>query len=170
MFRKILGSLLLCLPLVLIAAANTEQAVQEPAQQGSVLTDPVQKDPAPMELLAEEPLLCSTPNQPPAQLLEAPQAVLASSCTVTVDCWDGSQRTCTGSPCFGYDSDCPSQRGYCYGSTTGFRYCPQCCSSTTPCSKYEGRSCSPNGSRIDCLFEGSGCASCFCSGGIWNCP
>lgn len=57
--------------------------------------------------------------------------------TCTTNCWDGSHVTCSGSSCNVVDSNCSGgQRGYCYGSTTGYRYCPACpsCTATATCS------------------------------------
>lgn len=86
-------------------------------------------------------------------------------------CWDGSYVTCWGTSCTARDSSCPGQRGYCYGSSTGYRYCPPCpctspCSATALCS---------NGSKVSC----SGCSGdcyainncyAYCDGVYHWCP
>jgi hypothetical protein len=79
-----------------------------------------------------------------------------SYCTATVDCWDGTTRSCTGvSPCSYLPSNCPSSRGWvsCGGART---YCP-------PCPLLQ---CDMDGARCwgdyDCRPSGYACDSCVC--------
>jgi hypothetical protein len=45
----------------------------------------------------------------------------------TALCWDGSAVTCSGAEFRGKDSDCAAgERGFCYGTNTGYLYCPVC--------------------------------------------
>ncbi len=76
--------------------------------------------------------------------------------TCVADCWDGSHVTCTGSSCSEVDSSCGAgQRGYCYGTDTGYRYCPVCqggsCHAETTCS---------GGGSVSC-DGGPGCFSVY---------
>lgn len=64
-------------------------------------------------------------------------------------CQDGSYVSCYGTSCTAVDASCPSQRGYCTGTSTGTRYCPVCtCSATASC---------PDGSTVSCTGTGSTC-------------
>jgi len=81
---------------------------------------------------------------------------IESSCSATVDCWDGSTRSCTGvTPCSYVPSSCPSHRGWvtCGGVRT---YCP-------PCPLLQ---CNTDGDRCwgdyDCRPYGYDCDSCVC--------
>lgn len=50
--------------------------------------------------------------------------------TCSADCEDGSKVFCSGTSCSAYDNTCSSTSsfaGYCYGTTTGYKYCPSCC-------------------------------------------
>ncbi len=156
-----LTALILCLALIPVAAAaEDEPAALEPTPEevGQPVTDPA------------VPAECSTPTTLQQEQLEPDFLAAAAGCYA--DCWDGSRAYCSGSYCFAYDSSCPSQRGYCYGSSTGYRYCPPCpsdCPSNFPCSKYEGNSCWKQGTRVDCK-DGNFCSFCFCGGGgTWIC-
>lgn len=65
------------------------------------------------------------------------------------ECQDGSTVTCTGSSCNATDASCPAERGSCWGSDTGTRYCPVCtCSATALC---------PDGSTVSCTGTGDSC-------------
>ena len=81
-------------------------------------------------------------------------------------CWDGSTASCYGTSCSAVDSSCPSQRGYCTGSSSGTRYCPACpCSATASC---------PGGGSVSCTGT-SGCFAinnCYasCNGTLHWCP
>jgi hypothetical protein len=116
---------------------------------------------------AAEPLPAACSMSLPA--LDWTPVPAATTAACTADCWNGSQVSCTGASCYAVDSSCPDQRGYCWGSDTGYRYCPRCCSSTIPCWKIDGWSCSPDGSHTDCM-DGSACYSCRCWNGTWLCP
>jgi hypothetical protein len=160
MYSRILAALL-CLVLVPlaagVAAADEQAAVQEPAAPAPAAP------PSPVEAPALCPAPAASPVGPPELAFSATTAICSANC------WCGADVECSGASCYAVDSSCPAQRGYCWGSTTGYRYCPQCCSASTPCFKYEGKGCAPNGSTIPCL-EGCGCAQCICSGGTWHCP
>jgi hypothetical protein len=148
-----------CLALSPLAAA------EEPPAESPLILEPA---------LSTGPAACTGP----ANLGEAPEpAVLlatAGTCSATADCWDGSQRTCTASgtsaQCSFVDSNCPDQRGYCWSSDEGYKYCPRCPCNAPPCSKYEGQKCKP-GTRSPLCDTFGICAHCFCtSGGIYICP
>ena len=65
------------------------------------------------------------------------------------ECQDGSFITCWGASCTATDASCPSQRGSCWGTDTGTRYCPVCtCSATASC---------PDGSSVSCTGTGNNC-------------
>ncbi len=55
---------------------------------------------------------------------ESQEASIQSVCTA--ECQHGPDQTCRGSSCFAVDQDCPSERGYCWGSDTGTKYCQEC--------------------------------------------
>jgi hypothetical protein len=87
-------------------------------------------------------------------------------------CWDGSYVSCWGTSCTARDSSCSSgHRGYCYGSSTGYRYCPPCpcasqCSASTTCA---------NGSTVSCSGCSGDCYSikncyAYCDGVYHWCP
>lgn len=65
------------------------------------------------------------------------------------ECQDGSTVTCSGSSCNATDASCPTERGSCWGSDTGTKYCPPCtCSATALC---------PDGSTVSCTGTGDSC-------------
>jgi len=165
MTRTILASMILCLALVPTAIADEglEPTPAAPAEnpEPAATQTPATEPPVDCSTLVESPAL------PPAPMFAAAGGAALSTCTA--DCWNGSSVTCTGSSCSATDSSCPTQRGYCWGTDTGYKYCPVCCSATLPCWKLDGRSCSPNGSHQQCL-DGSHCFSCVCWNGIWACP
>lgn len=104
---------------------------------------------------------------PPAAQEVAKRPSVTPKSTTIVHCWDGSTRTCYGASSSGADSNCPGQRGYCTGTSTGTLYCPGCpCSATTTCP--------PNGTTLYC--EGSSyCAveeNCYiqCGSTFYECP
>ncbi len=91
--------------------------------------------------------------------------------TCVADCQYGSNRVCTGSFCFAVDQNCPNTRGYCYGSSTGYRYCNLCptgCSASASCAGAGGGSVSCNGSGNDC-FAIDNCYA-YCDGQFHWCP
>jgi hypothetical protein len=76
--------------------------------------------------------------------------------TCIAECQDGSTVTCTGSSCNATDASCPGERGSCWGSDTGTRYCPVCtCSATVSC---------PGGGNVSCNGTGD---TCFGITGCW---
>lgn len=82
--------------------------------------------------------------------LEAdPIEVAAGSCTAT--CQDGSTRTCTGTSCVAVDASCPSQQGYCWSNSGGYKHCLACtgenpiCSTAVLC-----RPCSGGDAGVEC--------------------
>ncbi len=83
--------------------------------------------------------------------LESQEASIQSVCTAT--CQYGSDVTCTGSSCTAVDQNCPSQRGYCTGST-GKKWCQKC-----PCTAYA--TCNPSG------YVSCGGTSCYELDGCW---
>jgi hypothetical protein len=152
MLQKRSAFFVLVLALVLTGGALVaEEAPAEAVEAGSFL--------APYEACASRAPAVAPSTAPEASLL----ATLAS-CTAT--CQNGSTVTCTGSSCSAVDANCPAQRGYCTGTTSGTKYCHQCCPNPTPCSFYEGRSCSTN---QPCM-ERNVCAQCVCVGGSLTCP
>lgn len=72
---------------------------------------------------------------PPATVKSANSEALGDC---TARCQDGSTLTCTGSSCSAVDASCPSESGYCWGSTTGTRACPAC---TGGCICQQGAQC-----------------------------
>ena len=140
----------------------------------------VAEESAPAPPLVVKPALSVAPSAScpaPANLLGKPQepVFLSGDCTATADCWDGSQKTCSASgpsgECSFVDSNCPTQRGYCWSSDEGTKWCPPCpCEVTTACSFYEGRKCTPGIPSPTCNESGI-CAHCFCpSSGRYICP
>lgn len=137
------------------------------------------------EVTAEEPVECTSPVAAVdlsqefvlvgALSREVPAGGELADCTATAYCWNGSQVTCSASgptaQCSATDSNCPATRGSCWSSDEGTKYCPSCQCTAPPCSKYEGKSCSPNGAfSPECSAGGSSCAHCRCFGGTWGCP
>ena len=158
---KLFGSLVLCLALALFAGA-----------QEAVRTTTAEEFPECAQVAAME-------LTPEAVFLETLSQAIApggyeAQCSATADCWNGSQVTCSASgaiaQCSATDSACPSTRGSCWSSDEGTKYCPQCPCTAPPCSKYEGKSCSPNGAFSPECSEGSICTHCRCFGGTWGCP
>lgn len=87
--------------------------------------------------------------------------------TCIADCQDGSTVTCTGSSCTATDASCPSERGSCWGTDTGTRYCPVCtCSATATCAHASPVSCTGTG---DSCFAIDGCYA-SCNGNLTWCP
>jgi hypothetical protein len=86
-------------------------------------------------------------------------------------CWDGSYVTCWGTSCWGSDSNCSSNfRGYCYGTSTSYRYCPVCpstnCRVTAACEGGTSVSCTgscANSFAVDYCYA-------FCDGVYHWCP
>lgn len=98
-----------------------------------------------------------------------PDAGAQGGCTA--QCWDGSQLQCEGTYCTKWDSACYSEQGRCYGSESGWLYCPTCATSCPgkPCDYYDGQSCTTS---VTCYGEPPGCSSytCNCFGGQYRCP
>lgn len=63
----------------------------------------------------------------PGRSAEKASPQVLSSAVCTADCWDGSWVTCSGSQCSAIDSNCPSQRGFCWSDAEGTKRCPECC-------------------------------------------
>lgn len=78
--------------------------------------------------------------------------------------------TCWGTSCSATDRSCPGQQGYCWGSSTGYQYCPTSCPTTCSadalCSNGSHVSCS--GSSGDC-FAVDDCYA-YCDGQYHMCP
>lgn len=158
--RRLALSLILCLGLVPLALA--EDSIQETT--------------------AEESLGCVSQIAFLETIQElGPQEVASGGfdayCSATADCSDGSQVTCSASgaspQCSATDSSCPGTRGSCWSSDEGTKYCNTCpppACTAKPCSFYEGRSCSPNGSQSPQCKEGNNCFHCVCFGGTYMCP
>ncbi len=93
-----------------------------------------------MPVVAEPPEEAGTePTE--AVVSEGPESQEASIQSVcTADCGPYPDVTCTGSSCNAEDRNCPSQRGQCWGSDTGTKYCK------IPCICFAEASCSPSGS------------------------
>jgi|GEM_PF-2634921 len=139
----------------------------------------VAEEPA-LELAADAPSespatnLCAAPTDLLA-VREAP-VLLAGSCTATADCWDGSHVTCeaqgTSENCSFTDSSCPTQRGYCWSSDEGFKYCPSCPCSAPSCDDIDGDPCGKPGTYSRTCRLGSNCNfRCICStSGFYLCP
>lgn len=100
--------------------------------------------------------------------------------TCIAECCDGSTQTCTGSSCFAVDADCDSgERGYCYGTATGTKYCPDCsapvcepdppCAEEPHCESLNGSPCSTFMEERSCSFSDGSCGGCFCDGSNWTC-
>jgi hypothetical protein len=98
-----------------------------------------------------------------------PGVGISSVCTA--HCQDGSTRTCTGTSCSAVDWSCPSQSGYCWSNSEGYKYCP-------------APSC-PQGCTASCANAGGGTVSCtsytgdyfcvancyaYCDGNYYFCP
>lgn len=97
------------------------------------------------------------------------------------ECCDGSYVTCWGTTCNATDENCPSTAGYCWGASTGYRWCPSCSSSTCT-----GSTCPPNwvcsasaqctdGSWVSCNGCSGDCFSvhecyAYCDGTYYWCP
>ncbi len=97
--------------------------------------------------------------------------------TCIAHCGDGSTVTCSGSTCNATDNLCsedPSVSGQCYGSSSGYQYCPTCPGYTTPCQRIsceltDGTSCSTPGAHMDCTSLDGQCGFCDCELGTWRC-
>lgn len=108
--------------------------------------------------------------QPQAQDAAARRGLPTKSTSIA-NCWDGSTVTCTGTSSSAVNSSCPSQRGYCTGTSSGTIYCPVCptggCTATAQCA---------NGSTVSCT--GAAAGDCFalrncyadCGGPLVWCP
>ena len=108
-----------CLTLIATAAAADEAAA--PAAPAPAVETVPAMDPPPIPALHAEPVFMF------ASARDDDDSYVQSRGLWQADCWNGSTVTCTGSFGFGRDSNCSSnQRGYCYGTTTGYRYCPVC--------------------------------------------
>jgi hypothetical protein len=85
-----------------------------------------------------------------------------TSGTCTADCGDGSYVSCTGTSCSALDSSCPSQRGYCWSSAEGYKYCPIC----PYCDQFncgcEGQACTKNSQCGTCDGNPCMCVSGHC--------
>lgn len=151
MFRNVLWSLILCMTIVPLAAADTTV------------------EPASLQLDEQVPAAAAARGcaQTVEPIVFKSQPVFTATATCTADCWDGSTVTCSGNQCSATDSACMSEQGSCWSDAEGTKECPECCESVIPCSKYHGRSCTSG--TIPCM-EGSNCAQCFCGGGTWQCP
>lgn len=86
-------------------------------------------------VLAPEIEACAEPAATPSDLN------MLADCTAR--CQDGSTRTCSGSSCFAVDASCPSERGYCWGSSTGTIQCPAC---SGGCTCQQGAQCTSDAS------------------------
>lgn len=88
----------------------------------------------------------------------------------TAHCQDGSTRTCSGTSCSATDSSCPSQQGYCWSNSEGYKYCPVC--QQAPC--YTSTTCL-DGSQVSCYGTPGTCFSVYqcyahCDGQYHLCP
>lgn len=142
-------------------------------------------------VLAAAPALAAGGNAPIAQFLPPDQAPMFSALAqapqpqahkgnigdpsaqgfCVADCWDGTSRDCSGSTCNAVDSSCSTgQSGYCYGSDTGYKYCPTCpsstCSAQATCS--DGSTVFCKGTTGDC-FGVNNCYA-YCDGLYDWCP
>lgn len=106
--------------------------------------------------------------------IEGPSA--QGSCTAT--CCNGTSfLTCTGSYCEAQDADCSvGIRGYCSGTDTGTKYCPDCswqmctdCSEEPACEVKHGTPCSTPWEEADCSFPDRSCGDCICDDTTWMC-
>lgn len=94
--------------------------------------------------------------------------------TCSADCQCGPNQVCTGSSCYAVDHNCPTSRGHCWGTSTGYRYCPTCkpccgwCSATADCSNAGGGQVSCTGCSGDCLAVDDCWA--YCAGQYHFCP
>jgi hypothetical protein len=90
--------------------------------------------------------------------------IVAPTADCSALCCDDTEVSCSGSSCSAVDASCPSQRGYCWGSSSGYQYCPSCsspqctpppcpapCSKNLQCTDYCG---GPG------FCSGSGCCIC----------
>lgn len=158
---KTAAALVLCLALAPGATAGEPVATPQTAVVPTVL---------PASILCTGPGNLSPAPQTPISL------AVTGTCSATADCWDGSHVTCTASGtsenCSFTDSSCPGQRGYCWSSDEGFKYCPACPCSAPPCSEIDGGSCSKPGTYSRTCQLGSNCNfRCICSSsGTYLCP
>lgn len=96
---------------------------------------------------------------------ESPTSSAQIQAECTAECEYGPDQTCTGASCSAVNQDCPGERGYCWGSDTGTRYCDACpCFAKIRC---------PGGTWVTC--QGTWCVSfpdCFvsCNGVEYWCP
>ncbi len=115
----------------------------------------------------QSPLFATLEKAPRPQAHKGDIGDPSAQGTCIANCWDGTTRTCGGTTCNVVDSSCSTgQRGYCWGSDTGYNYCP-------PCSCYATASCG-TGYSLFC----SGTSECFgidncyvyCDGNYYWCP
>lgn len=117
--------------------------------------------------IAQVPLFAALgqPAQPQAHGGTIPDPGEQGSCTAY--CWNGTSVTCSGTSCSEVDSNCNSgQRGYCYGSSSGYKYCPACsgCSATATCNGGGSVSCTGTSS----CYHINGCYA-YCDGAYHWC-
>lgn len=98
------------------------------------------------------------------------EIVALSDCTA--DCWDGSDRTCSGTSCTAVDSAYPSQRGYCWSNEEGYKYCPVFPTSCPgmSCDDLHGQSCSKFGNTCYGPLPSCEAYTCACWNGVYHCP
>ncbi len=106
-----------------------------------------------MPALAESSDETATEPTETAQLerSEAPVPEAGIQAVCTAECEYGPDQTCTGASCSAVNQACPGERGYCWGSDTGTRYCQSCtCFVKTRC---------PDESWVLCQGQGTSCTS-----------
>lgn len=81
--------------------------------------------------------------------------------------------TCYGNSCSATDYNCSTEeRGQCWGSGSGTRYCPplECgCEDPTACEVKNGSFCKFEGQQSDCTYSPTLCSPCFCDNNMWSC-
>lgn len=160
--KRILLAAILCTGLAVSPALAQDPAATAPEAAPELLS-PGCQSPDSSPLFAPPPMLDlgssvgRDDDGPPAD------------CYISVNC-GGSYQACWGSSCWGYDSNCPSYRGYCYGSSTGYRYCPVCpsCTVTASCAGAGGGSVSCTGTCSG-SFAINDCYA-YCDGTYHWCP
>lgn len=87
--------------------------------------------------------------QPEPSEASTSSAGLLAECTA--ECEYGPDQTCTGTSCSAVNQACPEERGYCWGSVSGYKYCQSCtCFTKTRCL---------DGSWVICQGQGTSCSS-----------
>jgi hypothetical protein len=152
MLKRMLPSLIFLIPTLVFA--DTGLMTQELPHLAAPETGSEAVAEAWVPTADDETALCSAVEE-----ARVPSAPLA---TCTADCWDDTQRICTGASCSAVDSACPSQRGHCWSNTEGYKYCPIC--ETEDC---DGDPCSSDKyCRLCCPFGWGFCSAsygCVCA-------